>query len=462
MEYLLLSTIVLFLSYYLFKKVSGSLKLTQLNMISWIFYFNLLLQMFLSSILIVNNLDDHYIINKISNVNSILYGYMAIQYTMISMPFGMLCAVYLFGYKHNRNIFQKYMYDDIRPLLTIKDSYIRYPLYLISILCILSVLYVLFKLEKIPLIEIMQGAGVEALGILRQDNSRNFQGNIYIRNILAIGFTPIVSYIAYAYYKLTKSKFDLIWFLILVFFTFLIFTYDIAKSPFIFYLFGFLFLNILINGSIKKSTLFIFMGAILITLIGVYVVVSGLTEISSFVSINSGIFGRILFGQSVGVYAALDIFPNQVDFIGSSSISQFMNSLFDANNSERSSRIIMEHMFSSKIKAGTAGAMSSLFIAEAWANFGLIGLLISPFYVGFLIQLLYLILLKLPKTPLFLGFFTYFSYRSAVAGGFNEYLYNPFFVLSVVFIVLVFTFAKIFKKICENKGVVILPKINTQ
>lgn len=454
MEYLLISFFVLIISFYLFKKVSGSLKLTQLNMISWIFYFNLIIQMFISSILIVNNLDNHYIINKISNPDSKLYGYLAIQYTMIMMPLGMLAALYMFGYKHNNRLFSNYVYSDIRPLLSIKDSYIRYPLYLLTIICTLSVLYVLSKLETIPIAALIQGAGSEALGVMRQEASREFQGNVYVRNIFALGLTPILAYVAFAYYKMTKTKFDFFWFITLMVSSILILTYNVAKSPLIFFLFGFLFLNILINGSVKRSTIYTFFGIVFSLLIVIYILIANVTDPSIFFSLNSGIFGRILFSQAGGLYASFDIFPDKVDFIGFSSLSSFVNSFFDFNDSERSSRIIMEYFFSRAVSEGTAGVMNSLFIAEAWANFGLLGLLIAPFYVGFLIQLLFLFFLKMPKAPLLLGIFAFTSYRSAVVGGFNEYIYNPYYLLIFIVFISIYIVGKVLKTIKKNSFLV--------
>lgn len=434
MEYFIISFIVLLISYYLFKKVSGSLKLTQLNMISWIFYFNLIGQMFISSVLIVNGLDDHYVINKIANQDSLLYGYLTIQYSMIMIPLGMLTVVYLFRYKYNTNIFQKYVHSEIKPLLSIKDSYIRYPLYVLSLICILSVLYVLTKLDTIPIAAIIQGAGAEALGLIRQENSRGFQGNVYIRNIFALGLTPIVSYIAFAYYKMTKSKFDMVWFLSLAIATCLILTYNIAKSPLIFYLFGFLFLNILINGSVKKSTFYSFIGIILFLLIIIYIVISEVTDPASFFDIDSGILGRVLFSQAAGLYSIFDIFPKQVDFLGFSSMSSLINDIFNLQDSERSARIVMQYMFPSKVNAGTAGVMNSLFVAEAWANFGLVGLLIAPFYVGMFLQAIFMFFITSKKTPLLLGIFAFLSYRTPIVGGFNEFIYNiTLIVLLIVF-----------------------------
>lgn len=440
--YTIISLLILSLSYYLFKKVSGSLKLTQLNMISWIFFYNLILQSFIASVLVVNNIDNHYMIGKISNEESRLYGWLAVQYTMIMMPLGMLFVINLFGYKNNNRIFQEYVHSDIRPFLSLKDSYIRYPFYILSIVSILSVMYVMVTLKTIPITGIIQGLGHEALAGLRIDASRGFSGNLYIRNIFALGLTPILSYIAFAYYKMTKSKKDLIIFLVLFVSSFLILTYNIAKGPVVAYLLGFMFLNILINGAVKRKTLFIFFVIILSFLIVMYLFIMGATGISilDLFNYNTGIIGRIILGQSAGTYLSFDIFPSVIEHVGFGSISGFLNSILGLEDSERSARLLMEHVNPKAVEAGLAGVINSLFIAEAWANFGLIGVLIAPFYVGVVIQTLFMFFLKLPKTPLLLGLFTYFSYGGSVTGGFNDYIYNAgYFVIIIFFIWIYFS-----------------------
>ena len=449
MIYTFISLFILALSFYLFKKVSGSLKLTQLNMISWVFFYNLIMQSFIASILVVNNIDNHYLIGKIYHEDSRLYGWLAVQYTMIMMPLGMLFTVHLFGYKKNNRVFQQYVHAPIVPLLSMKDSYIKYPFYLLSIISILSVMYVFYNLKHIPLSGILHGLSGEMLAGLRQEASRDFSGNTYIKNIFAIGLTPILSYIAFSYYKMTKSKFDLIIFVLLFISSFFILTYNIAKAPFVQYILGFIFLTILIKGKINKKVLIVFFVLLLTLLIVMYYLLANATGIPFFdlFGYNSGIVGRIILSQAAGTYLSFDMFPSSHDFIGFSSVSNFINQIIGIESSERSARLLMMHYQSNAFQAGLAGVINSLFIAEAWANFGLTGVLFAPFYVGMIIQTLFMFFLTLPKTPLLLGLFTYFSYRGSVTGGFNDYIYNAGYIVTIIFFIWIYTNALMLKKI---------------
>ena len=449
--YLFISLIVLTLSYLIFKKVSGSLSINQLNMISWVFYYNLIIQSFIASILVVYSIDHHYILSKIHNENVRFYGWLAVQYTMIAMPLGMLFVVNLFGYKNNNKLFQNYVKSNMQPLMSAKDSYIRYPFYLLSIISVLSVIYVMISLKSIPLIGIVQGLGAEALGLLRIKASRNFSGNIYIRNVFALGLTPILSYVAYGYFKMTKSKKDLMIFIILFIASFFILTYNIAKSPFVQYLIGFLFLNILINGSVSKKFLILAFTVVISLILGMYIIICSVTDFTELFSYNTGIVGRIILSQASGTYISFDIFPTMHPFIGFASVSNFLNSIFDIQTIERAARLNMEYINPKGVAAGIAGVANSLFIGEAWANFGLLGVLIAPFYVGMVIQTLFMFFIKSPKTPILLALFTYFSYKGSVTGGFNDYFYNAGnFIIAIIFVWIYFS-GLIFKQIKEKR-----------
>jgi oligosaccharide repeat unit polymerase len=448
--YTLISLLILTCSFFLFKKVSGSLKLTQLNMISWVFYYNLLAQSFVASILVVNNIDNHYLVSKISNESSRYFGWLAVQYTMLMMPLGMLFILFLFGYKTNSNLFQSYVRSPILPLFSLKDSYMRIPLYVFSAISVLSVLYVFYYLRTIPLFSMLGGAGHEILNGLRQEASREFGGNTYVKNIFALALTPILSYVAFAYFKMTGSKKDLIWFLVLFFSSFMILTYNIAKAPFIQYLLGFVFLNVLINGNIKKKTLGIAFALVLALLIVMYFLIAKVTDPSVLFSYNSGIMGRIFLSQAAGIFMTFDAFPDFIPHIGFASVSQAISDALGVSSLERSGRLLMEFFNPNAFKAGVAGVYNSLFIAEAWANFGLIGVVIAPFYVGAIIQLLFMLFLKLPKSPIVLGLFTSFSYKSAVTGGVNEYFYSAGYLVLLVAFLGVFMIGKGLRKYKKN------------
>ena len=150
--YLILSILNLMLSYTLFKRVAGSLKIKSLNMISWIFYFPLIIQSFIASVLIVSYADNHYLISKLQHDNIRFYGWAAVQYVMLALPIGMHIAMFLFGKKNNKYLFNDFITKPITPSISSKDSFIRTGLYILSFIGVDSILYRYAVLPKIPIL----------------------------------------------------------------------------------------------------------------------------------------------------------------------------------------------------------------------------------------------------------------------------------------------------------------------
>lgn len=442
--YLFISIIVLFCSYKLFKKASGDLSFTKLNMISWIFYYNLILQSFFAAIIVVYKLDFHYMISKISTDAPRLMGFYAIMYTMIAMPIGMIiCNKFNFSGFTN-TLYIRYLNSDVvYESNKYKEPAFYFTLSLLSGLSILSIIYIFISIGKFPLLSALMGnSSNEELGLLRAGASRGFQGVVYIKNIFGLLLTPILSYIYYAYYRLTGKRKLKIWYIVMTTFSILIITYNLEKSPVIQYLLGFLFLKILLSDKINLWLLLKYFIIVLSLLILTYVFVLS-EDVSRLFSYNTGFIGRILLGQSTGTFLMFDMFPNYSPHIGISSISGLLNSLLDLEPSQRAARLVMEMYNPYGVDLGTAGVINSLFVAEAWANFGIMGVVLGPIYVGFVIQFLFLFFLKRKKTPIMLGILAYLSYRLPVTGGFNDFIYST--MLLSIFVLFSFIFSWSYK-----------------
>lgn len=428
----IISIIILILSWYLFRKVCGSMKLTQLNMVSWIFYVQLIALSFIASILVVNGwVDDHQVISCVGE-DARFYGWLSVQYTMIAMPLSMLFINYLYGYESNSKLFLSYINSPVITLTSQKDSFVKYPLYILSLISLLSVVYTFISSTNIPIVAVFQGWDAHSLSVLRQKVNVEFKGINFIKNIFGVGLTPILSYVAYAYWRLTKLRKHFIWFLIMFVFSCFIVTFDLGKAPFVLFIIGFLFLNVLINGGVKKRTLYLFIGVALILLVTAYVFVA---QVIDFNVLYSRIATRIIMEQAVGTYLSFEYFPYTHDFIGLSSLLGDLLSPFGMNESEIASRIIVATFSPSDIEDGTAGVMNSLFIQEAWANFGLFGVILAPIYVGMFVQIIYMFFLKSKKTPIMLGLLACLSYKMPITSGINQFLINrPWLYLSFILI----------------------------
>jgi len=348
-----------------------------------------------------------------------------VQYTMIAMPIGMLLVVFLSGRSTNASLFEWYLSRPIESMLSRRDSFMRLPLYALSGVALLSVAYTFAAIGSVPLAQVIAGGDALALAITRVDASMGFSGNVYVRNFLGYMLTPILAYVSYGYFRQTGSIRDRLWFCAMLVGAFFILTYDLSKAPIVVFALGFLFFHVLADGGVSRKLFFLFgVLAVLLVLAG-YAFIGKVTDPIALFSYNSGIGGRIFLSQAAGTYYAFEHFPASREFIGIASMSGLLSDIFGVESSERSSRIIMTIFNPTGVEEGSAAVMNSLFIAEAWANFGLLGVLVAPVYVGIFVQAVFMFFLKARKTPIVLGMFTYLSLKMPITGGFNDFVYAP-------------------------------------
>ena len=97
----------------------------------------------------------------------------------------------------------------------------------------------------------------------------------------------------------------------------------------------------------------------------------------------------------------------------------------------------MEIFNNSGVKEGTAGVMNSIYLAEAYANFGIIGILISPWLVAFIMSIVSNFILKQRKTPMniVLYLIVTYTFSNLLIGGFVDFFYNIGLVFSFILII---------------------------
>lgn len=435
--YFLFSLICLIFSAYFFYRASGSLSPKKMNMISWVFWYSLVIQSFIASILVVYNIDGHYGVQKIYFEESRVKGWLAVQYCMVALPLSMwVTLIFLKKRVSNKGAWNSFISKKLSSCITTNDLALRRVFYLFSIVCVLSVFYSFFSVGMYPFQGYISGGNISGL---RQSVTREFGGIVYLKNIFGLALTPILSYIFYCYYRLYKEKIDLVFFVILFLSSIAIVSFDYAKSPLAFYLLGFFFIKISLGDNINYIKLLKYFIAILGLLV-IFYILTGYqdTVISLFNSYNSGLVGRLTISQAFGTYLAFDLYPIVYDHIGFSSLTDLFG-----ESRERMAREIMLSVNSQGISDGTAGVVNTLFVAEAWANFGLIGVILSVIWVGFLIQVLYSSIIYSRKTPVVLGVYAYLTCKLPITGGFNDFFYNPVLFISIVLIFGIVLFVKL-------------------
>lgn len=444
-----ISFIVFLISLKLFKIVSGgSLSIKKINMISFIFY-NLIIFSFIGSILFALNLDNHYLSDKIVYNDTRIKGWSIVQLVMILFPLNIIFINTLLKI-NPKVIFQGYIEKETKNIFSAKDSYVFWPLVFLSIVSVISVLYTFYCIgfNNLPFIKMISGTSSYELARSRIDVSRKFSGNQYIKNIFALGLTPILSFITYVYYKTTNSSEWKRLFIILFISSILIKTYNLEKSPVIVYLFTFYIIKIYLGEKIEVKELFFMFILIIILIILMYIFISKV-PINQILSFRSGPLNRIFLSQIVGLFLHLDIFPRCRGFLKGASFPKIISEKLLRLQHMRSARIVMKIVNPNGVKENVAGVMNTLFVAEAYANYDIIGIFISILYVSLIINLFFIVLMKLPKSPITVAILSYFtvSFSMTLHGGFVDYIYNSFNMFLIILMLVIYMFSHMIYKI---------------
>lgn len=422
--YFLCSIVVAIISYFLFKRSGADMNPRGVNMLSWIYYVQFICFSLIGATCAVYAIDNHYIISSIHNNQTTVrfIGWLMVLYSMVAFPLGILIVKKMFS---------------MRYVLRHDNSYYiiyKYPLlYIFTILSIASCLYVLYESHYIGLLNIITGT---ASAQTRINYVRNFAGNEYIRNIFAQTLSILLSMAWYIEWKTIRKSKAKLFFYIMIFFAVLMTTQSFAKAPIINLFISFVMLRIYLFGRLSRK---FWITSVILSCLGIvimYIKVTGVDLSAILNSYNTGILGRVFFSQIAGLFKTLEFFPSEHAFIGFSSISRLIAQLLGNEYTDRSARIVMEIFNPRGVSNGTAGVMNSLFIAEAWANWGMIGAVLSPWITGVVTGVIYYITVN-NRNLVYGAVYGYLSLKIPITGGFNDFIYPvglllPFFIIFLI------------------------------
>lgn len=414
---------VLIVSTYLFNKAAGSLSLLKPNIVSITYYYSFIVTCFIGSLLIVLGID-HYMLERMRFPDLRETGFYYLSAVMILFPLTMVLFSRLFGF-NTKTEYNQYL--DMTPKVVQSKVEFYYIFVSLSVISILSIGYTMAKLDQIPLLELFKGSN--NLAQLRIDATRGFSGNFLIRNIFAINLTVLLSLIAYIYMLLTKELKWKLWFFVLFSCGVLMNIYNLAKAPVLFYLLMFILATLYI-GKLKLTLnkLLILAGAGVVAIVFMYIFIMGAGEnpIEQFVSINSGPIGRIILAQVAPFYLHLDLFGTTTEFLNGKSLPSSILNLYQIEQ-VRSARLVMEEYFPNRIQAGTGGVLNTIYLAEAYANYGVMGIYLGTLHVAIFVQAMFMFFIRLPKNPVFISLFVFFTINipRVIVGGYADFIFNP-------------------------------------
>lgn len=205
-------------------------------------------------------------------------------------------------------------------------------------------------------------------------------------------------------FKVKKNRWKIL-FVLMLLFVFLLSVIGGSTGSFIFYIAILLYLRYLLVGKL------IYLREVIVILFIIFLSFAYFKsdDDASVKFIFNHIFSRAFFDQTKGFYFALQIFPAVNPHLVFSSSAIWLNELFGLTPSLDYGHILMYNYVPEAVKAGYAGHFTSLFITEMWSNFGWIGVLIGPVWVGFVISLFHYYFIYSGKSILSLVYYAHLS-----------------------------------------------------
>lgn len=423
---LFLVLIIFVIFTFLFYKAAGTLSLKKINIISFSYY-SIVIYSYIGASLVYLGFREHYLIQKISDETIINKTFYILSYAIVIFVLGIISINKVFKKKGMKD-YKTYIETPVN--ITGDGKNIFYAVLCISIICILATIYVFLCIGYVSLVKVFESGFDTA--VARVEINRNFSGNIYIKNLVCLVITPLLSYISYIYYRVTKEKRWLYLLIIQVILCILIKTHDFSKSPILYYLIGFYLIEVIL-GNIKSLKRIVIFGIVISIII--IIQYGGLNKLGSFMTIYSGPLGRIFMTQIATLFLHVQAFPQQMAYLRGASFPTILSKLIGVDQSWiRSGRVVMEIYNPTGVENGTAGVMNTIFVGEAYANWGLVGVFISPIIVAIIIAFIFNYSINAKKTPinivLYIALLQIFT--SCLQGGFIDFLYNASAIVIVI------------------------------
>ena len=267
--------------------------------------------------------------------------------------------------------------------------------------------------------------------------TNNFSGRYHWYYLIMRHWLNILTFIFFANFLVKKTARNLISFFI-VFITASISTLIAGeKAPFVWLIMGLFLVGCLVlnNKKIPIKATALFSLTVFLILTFIFTVFSGFKSVGPALL---AVFSRAFTGDITPLYFYLDYFPNVKSFLYGASfpnpagifpIEQFNLAVEIAN-----------WAVPQIVKLGLVGTMPTAFWGDVYANFGRLGLIIIPFWVGIFVGLTSLLVSKINDSVIKFGFLVWliFHYKKLAYSGIGSliidfYLFGAVFLLCLIY-----------------------------
>ena len=248
--------------------------------------------------------------------------------------------------------------------------------FVVIAVCVLVAFVYLSRTEEIALFQAALGGDVAAA---RSSMTNDFPGRYHWYRLFFQDIMWIASLVLYAIALSGRSALLWVAFLLSCVLSAFFLTMTAQKAPIVFFFFTILLVHVYMNnrGLISKRQVAIVGAAALVVLLFMYYIFMGAGGVSSALS---SVGSRALTGQLSGAYNYQWIFPEHLDYLFGRSFPNPGGVLPFESYSLTKEVMAMAHPHLAE--RGIVGSQPTMFWGEAYANFGWLGVLVAPLYVG--------------------------------------------------------------------------------
>jgi len=275
-----------------------------------------------------------------------------------------------------------------------------------------------------------------SLKILRSEMGNAFEGKYHWYRLFMRDFLSMSSFGFFAHWLMSRSRIAFFSF----FGSFAVAAFSMLmateKGPLLFYLIALFIVYLIVQRSGRLTWLALALcitGGVLIAST-MYIYFMGSSNIGFGIA---SAFSRITTGGMADLYHYLTIFPEQVGYLLGRSFPnpQGIFPWEPYSLTTELNEIVNPH----QEKLGLVGSMPTFFWGEMYANFGYLGIIVPPFFVGYVVYSINILVFRLPMSPLVLAIYVWvlMHIKDISITGLSGYIINVTGLIILLFTLIV-------------------------
>lgn len=438
--YLFFLVFVMFSSL-LFYKACGSLAVKYLNPLSISFYFEIVV-CYVGLLIIVVYPDAFQGAFQKATSFQLKYAFWVYSYAMLLLPLIIIIMNQLIlNYSPRQHL--RIMYHGSLDSQKNKKE-IVYFWVIISIICGFCVVYFYLKYPT-PWLSLFNSTIYNPKilrGLIAPRNMPFFDS--LINRLLLRETAMLASFFLIYYFNFIRNVFYSLWVIFYVALCLLAVAHSGEKSPVVIYLFQlFIAISIKSKKGIKSKHFLLISSALLFLLL---IIFYKLMLVKDAQDLFLSFIYRLFIGQIEGFPLSFAVFPIEGDFLGARGLPNWLLPFWGLSERIEASRLRALTCFEFNIfSLQGLGVMNTIYLGDAWAYFGKIGMILSPCVVGFVLGLMYWLIIKKMPTRWRYSLFIYYFFKVGLTAGFMQFLWNPTWGVLAVLFLLEMIFVEIFK-----------------